>query len=39
VIAGAVAFAGVEGVLLPIQRRSLSVVRTSAARFPTPPDA
>ena len=31
-------FAVVIGVLLPIQRRSLSAIRTTAARFPTPPD-
>ena len=38
VTAGAVAFVVVVGVLLPIQRRSLSAIRTTAARFPTPPD-
>ena len=38
VTAGAVAFAVVIGVLLPIQRRSLSAIRTTVARFPTPPD-
>jgi len=27
-----------SGFLLPIQRRSLSAIRTTAARFPTPPD-
>jgi hypothetical protein len=38
VTAGAAAFAVVIGILLPVQRRSLTIIRTSEARFPTPPD-
>jgi hypothetical protein len=37
VAAGAVAFAGVLGALVPMQRRNLDAIRGTAARFPTPP--
>jgi hypothetical protein len=37
VAAGALAFAGVWGGLVPLQRRNLDVLRTGAARFPSPP--
>ena len=37
VVAGTVAFAVVWGALMPMQRSSVSAVRSSAERFPTPP--
>ena len=37
VAAGAVAFAGVLGSLVPMQRQNLDAIRGTAARFPTPP--
>jgi hypothetical protein len=37
VAAGAVAFAGVWGGLLPLQRQNLGDVRDGVARFPSPP--
>jgi hypothetical protein len=38
VLAGTVTFAGVWGLLLPMQRSSVTAIRSAAARFPTPPD-
>jgi hypothetical protein len=35
--AGAVAFAGALGALVPMQRHNLDAIRGTAARFPTPP--
>ena len=37
VLAGTVAFAGVWGLLMPMQRNSVTAIRSSATRFPTPP--
>jgi hypothetical protein len=38
VLAGAVTFAGVWGLLVPMQRDSVTAIRSSVARFPTPPE-
>jgi hypothetical protein len=38
VLAGTVAFAGVWGLLMPMQRSSVIAIRAAASRFPTPPD-
>jgi hypothetical protein len=37
VAAGTVAFAGVWGFLVPLQRKNLDPMRAASARFPTPP--
>jgi hypothetical protein len=36
VAAGTVAFAGVLGALVPLQRRNLDAIRAAGARFPSP---
>jgi hypothetical protein len=38
VLAGTVTFAGVWGLLMPLQRTSVTAIRAAATRFPTPPD-
>ncbi len=38
VLAGTVTFAGVWGLLLPMQRSSVTAIRSGVTRFPSPPD-